>query len=220
MASNTFRVLVLCVLSIPLAGCVFGSKSQLNGYVTAGAGAQAKVDAGQYVPNAMAQVAIIWNKRINHGAYPNFPNAMKLAQDYGIDCQAELHPQLAGFLQSALAGGAMYGAGGVTTGAGAGEAFGMAVAGIYAGYGVIADAGEGAVNGAVTGSYAQDAAIGECVSDFWEDTQKMNPGFFGLHIVTVYAGKNLGSWTPPDLSQPNNLDSPMTMPAELPSTGR
>lgn len=181
--------IALIASTLLLGGC-----GSLNGFISAPPEAKKLVDAGEYVPDAVAQVAIFQHPDFNGGKMS--AAALKKIQELSMQCQQQADVQVAGPGQSATTGAGLYGVAGTGTGPAAALAFGRAgnMLGKYATYGGIAYLLPGAVNGLYSGSYAMASVKGTCTVEFWRLTLEKNPEFKGTVVVPVLAGKSGNSY--------------------------
>jgi hypothetical protein len=205
----------LGAIALIVSTLLLGACGSLNGFISAQPEAKKLVDAGEYVPEAVAQVAIFQHPDFNGGKLPLA--ALRKIQQLSMSCQGQADGQVAGPGQSAATGAGLYGVAGTGTGPAAALAFGSAgnMMGKYATYGGIAYLLPGAVNGLYSGSYAMASVKGTCTVEFWRLTLEKNPEFKGTVVVPVLAGKSSNS-APPTLerkSAPASAVSPTSAPA-------
>ena len=194
---------VLAMITLLLAGC--GTMGPYVGYVAGTDEDATRVANGGFSEEAVAQIAIVQNPRINGGKLS--VEALKEIQYLSMSCQQQVGAQAAGAAQATTSGAVIGGAtGAVGTGL-AGEASYPQIQGGYTNlsrygtFGLIAGGVSGAVNGYSTGSYNLATGIGSCTVQFWADAVKENPAVFrGTKIVTLPYGKRIGGSLPPALS--------------------
>lgn len=173
--------LAACVPMLGLAAC---STTQYSGFSDA----------------PMAQIAVVQHPRVNEGIIP--AKAYERIDELSGSCQKQIHPQVAGLVQSSV-NGAVPGAATGYVGLNAGSGFLDGVdTGAYGLYGAAAGAVNGAQNGAVVGSAAAATAVANCVDQFWKAIdQREDSTWRGTFTVPVIAGKSWGSSRPPALEQ-------------------
>lgn len=178
------------VIALIASTLLLGACGSLNGFITAPPKAYEAVRAGEFVEEAVAQVAIFQHPDFSGGMMSLA--ALKKIQELSMQCQQQSDQQVAGPGQSAATGAGLYGAAGTGTGPAAAAAFGSAGNTMrkYATYGGIAYLLPGAVNGLYSGSYAMASVKGTCTVEFWRLTLEKNPEFKGTVVVPVLAGKS------------------------------
>lgn len=169
--STALRGLASAIALATLLSACAGAGSHMSGYSS----------------DPLASVAIVQNPDFNGGRIS--PEAYDTIVRYGQSCDAQIGAQSPSMASHAAQGAVNYGvpyaagaAVGTTLGLEGSPVGGMA---IYSGF---SSAAGGAVNGLYTGSYARNAAEGDCVRQFWGDVEGSNPDFRGTHVVTMFAG--------------------------------
>lgn len=194
---------VLAMFTLFMAGCASVTGPYV-GFVAGSEGDAKVVERGGWAEEAVAQVAIVQNPRINGGRLS--VEALKEIQLLSMSCQQQIGAQAATAGQG-IATGAAIGAvaGGVGTGMAAEVAYpknaGVNNLGRFGTFGLIAGGVSGAFNGMATSSYNLAVGIGSCTVQFWADAVKENPAVFrGTKIVSLPYGKRIGGSLPPSLS--------------------
>jgi hypothetical protein len=204
MKISNVSMAVLAMVILLLTGC--GTMGPYVGYVAATDEDATRVANGGFSEEAVAQIAIVQNPRINGGKLS--VEALKEIQFLSMSCQGQVGAQAAGPLQ-AVGTGVVIGsvAGGVGTGTAAQAAYlknntGVSNFARFGLFGLIAGGVNGAVNGYATGSYNLAVGIGSCTTQFWADALKADAKgvFQGTKIVTLPYGKRVGGSLPPALS--------------------
>lgn len=192
------------MLTLLTAGCA----SVTGPYVGSVAGTEddAKIiERGGWAEEAVAQIAIVQNPRINGGKLS--VEALKEIQLLSMSCQQQIGAQAATIGQGIATGTAIGSvAGGVGTGMAAEVAYpkntGVNNLGRFGLFGLIAGGVNGAFNGMGTASYNLAVGIGSCTVQFWADALKADTKgvFQGTKIVSLPYGKRFGGSLPPSLS--------------------